>query len=309
MTFGEAVQGFAGYLEFERRASINTRSAYGRDLDSLAGFLVKRKGEALALDGVDIYTLRGWLGEMARTVQPATVARKLAAVRSLFRWARRKGHLKRDVASELASPKVRRPLPTLLSVDAVARVVESPNDTDGPSALREAAILELLYGSGLRVSELAGLDLDAVDRTAMQVRVIGKGNRERLVPIGSKCAAAIDAYLARRSELAHTRTASIDPRAVFVSTRGRRIPVREIQRLVKRWGALGAGRSDLHPHAMRHAFATHLLDGGADLRAIQELLGHSSLSTTQRYTHVSVDHLLRVYDQAHPLAKAPSKSR
>ncbi len=309
-TLTDAIDGFERYLEFERRASPNTRAAYRRDLRSLDEYLARRGARAspMAFDRVDVYVLRGWLGEIARTVQPATVARKLAAVRSLFRWGRRKGHLRRDPAAELASPKVRRPLPTLLSVDAASRVVES-SDAGTPSALRDAAILELLYGSGLRVSELAGLDLAALDLGARSVRVLGKGNKERIVPFGSKCDEALQAYLARRAELAHPRTRALDPRAVFVSRRGRRMPVREIQRLVKRAGALGAGRADLHPHALRHAFATHLLDGGADLRAIQELLGHASLTTTQRYTHVSVEHLLRVYDQAHPLAKAPRKSR
>jgi integrase/recombinase XerC len=311
LTVTEAIDGFARYLEFEKRSSPNTRAAYARDLATLAKFLEERKGAVVPLEKVDIYALRGWLGEIARDVTASTVARKLAAVRSLFRWARRKGHLKRDPAAELASPKVRRPMPTLLSVDAAARVVESPvPDGRGDVVpLRDTAALELLYGSGLRVSELVALDLGAIDRDARQVRVVGKGNKERIVPLGSKCEAALDAYLARRAELAHPKTRALDPKAVFLSRRGRRMPVREIQRLVRRAGAMGAGRADLHPHAMRHAFATHLLDGGADLRAIQELLGHASLSTTQRYTHVSIDHLLRVYDGAHPLAKAPTKAR
>ncbi len=308
LTVPEAIEGFARYLEFEKRASPHTRAAYRRDLGTLARFLDERK-KGVALDRIDVYALRGWLGEVARGVSATTVARKLAAVRSMFRWARRKGHLKRDPAAELASPKVRRPMPTLLSADAAARVVESPTP-DGRGdvvPLRDAAVLELLYGSGLRVSELCALDLGALERGMRQVRVIGKGNKERIVPLGSKCEAALDAYLARRAELAHPKTRALDPKALFVSRRGRRMPVREIQRLVTRAGMSGAGRGDLHPHAMRHAFATHLLDGGADLRAIQELLGHASLSTTQRYTHVSIDHLLRVYDGAHPLAKTPTR--
>jgi integrase/recombinase XerC len=164
-------------------------------------------------------------------------------------------------------------------------------------------MLELLYGSGLRVGELVGLSLDDVDLGEARARVLGKGKKERVVPLGGKCVAALDAYLPRRAALAHPRTRALDGRALFVSARGKRIGTRAVQALVKRYGALGAGRADLHPHALRHTCATHLLDGGADLRAIQELLGHASLSTTQRYTHVSMEHLLRVYDAAHPLAK------
>jgi integrase/recombinase XerC len=171
-------------------------------------------------------------------------------------------------------------------------------------------VLETLYASGLRVSELCGLDLGDVEvgppRGAGElgsVRVLGKGSKERVVPLGSAAAAAVRAYLERRDELRDHRTGAIDPRALFLSRRGARLGVRRVQILVHRYGALGAGRADLHPHALRHTCATHLLDGGADLRAIQTILGHASLSTTQRYTHVSIDHLTKVYDAAHPLAR------
>jgi len=189
------------------------------------------------------------------------------------------------------------------AVDAAKQIVEAPEGTE-PVALRDRAILELLYGSGLRVSELAGLSLSQVDLPGATARVLGKGAKERYVPLGGKCVAAMAAYFSVRSELRHRRTGAIDAHAVFVSTRGARLGVRAIERLVAKYGALGAGRADLYPHALRHTCATHLLEGGADLRAIQELLGHSSLSTTQRYTHVSMDHLMRVYDSAHPLARA-----
>jgi integrase/recombinase XerC len=160
----------------------------------------------------------------------------------------------------------------------------------------------------LRVSELAGLSIGDVDLDSASARVRGKGNKERLVPLGGKCVDAIRAYFTERSSFRNKKTGALDPRALFVTSRGARIGVRAIQELVHRYGALGAGRADLHPHALRHTCATHLLDGGADLRAIQELLGHSSLSTTQRYTHVSTEHLLKVYDAAHPLAhQSPKK--
>ena len=242
--------------------------------------------------------LRGWLAALTRTHAAPSVARKLAAVRAFFRFLRRQGHVTQSPAELLASPKVRRPLPTFVSPAGAAAVVEAPAGDDA-GALRDRALLELLYGSGLRVSEACGLDLVALDLPARQARVLGKGSKERVVPLGGPAAEALDAYLARRGELVR----GADPGAVFLTARGRRMGPRAVQRLVQKAGALGAGRADLHPHALRHSCATHMLDGGADLRAIQELLGHASLSTTQRYTHVSVEHLLQVYDRAHPLAR------
>jgi integrase/recombinase XerC len=286
-----ALEGFLQHLESERRASPHTVAAYRRDLASLVEHAGKR---------MDVYVLRSWLGQLARTHAPASIARKVAACRTFMRWMRRRGMIKESPADELASPKVRRPLPTFLSVDSAAQVMEAP-DTSTAFGLRDRAVLELLYGSGIRVAELCKLDLTDVDLPAAAARVLGKGKKERLVPLGSKAIAAISAWLAARPAVLHK--GKQDARALFLSKRAARLGVRQVQDLVQRYGALGAGRADLHPHALRHTCATHLLDGGADLRAIQELLGHSSLSTTQRYTHVSMDHLMRVYDQAHPLAK------
>lgn len=254
--------------------------------------------------------LRAFLGQLARTRAPASVARKIAAVRALFRYLMRRGEALVSPAEELALPKVRRPLPTFLNVDAAAEVMTAPEagaNADSVEALRDRAFLETLYGAGLRVSELTGLDLDHIEIEGEglgSVRVLGKGSKERVVPLGSEAVAALRHYLERRDELRDPKTGSIDPRALFLSRRGARLGVRRVQALVQRYGALGAGRADLHPHALRHTCATHLLDGGADLRAIQKMLGHQSLSTTQRYTHVSVDHLVKVYDAAHPLARA-----
>jgi integrase/recombinase XerC len=203
---------------------------------------------------------------------------------------------------------VRRPLPTLLNVDAAAEVMVAP-PPDTVEGLRDRALLETLYGAGLRVSEACGLDVNDVELSIKglgSVRVLGKGNKERVVPIGAAAVAAIRAYLARRGELRHPKTGFLDPTAVLVSKRGARLRSSGAYDIVRRYGALGAGRADLHPHALRHTCATHLLDGGADLRSIQKLLGHASLSTTQRYTHVSVDHLMKVYDSAHPLARRRS---
>jgi integrase/recombinase XerC len=298
----EALSSFLTYLEVERRASPHTCAAYRTDLTSFVAFAAARarRGDA-GLDAFDLYTLRSWLGALARTHAANSVARKVSALRTWSRWMQRQGHLRESGADLLASPKVRRGLPAFVSVDAAAEIVESPASATAESA-RDRAVLELLYGSGLRVSELSALDLHAVDLAAGSVRVVGKGNKERVVPVGRRACAAVRAYLDVRGDF-RGKSGRQDPTALLLSSRGLRLGPRAVQRLVQRYGALGAGRADLHPHALRHSCATHLLDGGADLRAIQEILGHASLSTTQRYTHVSMDHLLKVYDRAHPLAR------
>lgn len=298
----EAVRLFLAYLTTERRAPRNTVLAYGRDLASLLLFAEARAPEALASPrALDVYVLRGWLGQLARKCAPSSLARKIAAVRTWLRWLQRQGHLDKNVAEQLATPKVIRPLPTFVSASAAAEIVTAPGH-DTAAHARDTAILELLYGSGLRVSEAVGLRVGDVDLAARTARVLGKGDKERVVPLGKQSCAALGLYLGTRPLLVHPRTRAQDPSALFLSMRGRRLTVRAVEDLVHKYGALGAGRADLHPHALRHTCATHLLEGGADLRTIQEILGHSSLRTTQRYTHVSMNHLLRVYDAAHPLA-------
>lgn len=302
MSPDEALVAFVAYLEGEKRASPHTVSAYRHDLESLLAFVRAKSASDVSLESIDLYALRGWLGQLSRTIAPSSVARHVAAVRTWMRWLRRRGVLTKSPADELASPKARRPLPTFLSVDAAAEVMETP-DASTPTGKRDRAILELLYGSGVRVSELGALSRGDVDLEGREARVLGKGKKERNVPIGEKCATALVAYLEVRGQFRHPKTGDHDAHALFLSARGRRLGVRAVQDLVHKYGALGAGRADLHPHALRHTCATHLLDGGADLRAIQEFLGHSSLSTTQRYTHVSMEHLMKVYDAAHPLAR------
>lgn len=312
---GAAVERFLRYLAAERRASAHTSSAYRGDLEQLLSHVRTRRrerGDARPLRpaDVDVLALRGWLGELARSHAPPSVARKIAAARALFRYLVRRGEVEKSPAAELSLPKTRRPLPTFLGVDAAKEVVLSPAASEAED-LRDRAILEMLYGSGLRVSELCGLDLDQLalgQPGASTVHVHGKGNKERVVPVSTHAEKALARYLERRGELcAGAKRKLADDRALFLSSRGQRLAPRRVQELVKKYGVLGAGRADLHPHALRHTFATHLLDGGADLRAIQKLLGHSSLSTTQRYTHVSIDHLMKVYDKAHPLARRPAK--
>ena len=309
---------FVVHLEAEKRASPNTVEAYGRDLDALLAFVDARAADRRfssetrrTTQRLDVYALRGWLGELARTCKPVSVARKIASVRAFCRWMKQKGHADTNPAAELVLPKNRRELPVVLAAEDAATFVESPEASltgamreHEAVALRDRAFLELLYSSGVRVSEACGLELGALSLSEKTARVLGKGNKERLVPIGSKAETALRAWLEVRHLLTHPKTLYIDPKAVFVSTRGRRLGPRAAQLLVRKYGLASVGRPDLHPHALRHTCATHLLDGGADLRSIQEMLGHSSLSTTQRYTHVSVAHLLAVYDAAHPLAKA-----
>ena len=298
VTLDEAIAGFGRYLESERRASVRTVEAYGDDLKGLLAFARSRGSSAVEdVGAVDVYLLRGWLGTLARKHAPSSIQRKVSAVRTWMRWLRRRRVIATCPADELAAPKVR------LSVDAARQVVEAASG-DTPKALRDRAVLELLYGSGLRVSELCGLDLDELDLAGRSARVLGKGNKERVVPLGGRCLEALSRWLEARPQWLRESRHPDAARAVFLTVRGRRLYMRAVEQLVQDYGALGAGRADLHPHALRHTCATHMLDGGADLRAIQEMLGHASLSTTQRYTHVSMEHLMRVYDAAHPMARA-----
>jgi integrase/recombinase XerC len=290
---------FERYLSSERRSSPLTVETYGRALRELRAFLVR---ETFALDATRVKTgvLRAWLASLFGTCSSATLARKIASVRSFYRFLVKKRMAKENPAAALKSPKVKRTLPRFLTVDEAFRVVDAPkNDTARaePLRMRDAAILELLYGAGIRVSELATLRMGDVDLAAGQLRVLGKGNKERIAPFGGAARAALEEYLALRPSLLRRE---LD--ALFLGARGTALGARQVQNIVQRYGALGAGRGDLHPHALRHSCATHLLDAGADLRSIQEMLGHASLSTTQRYTHVSVDRLMEVYDRAHPMA-------
>lgn len=298
----QQIRRFETYLVSERRSSERTVTTYLRALEELHAFLAK---EDLPLDAtrINVVALRAWLASMFAASSSATLARKIATVRSFYRFLMRKGLTKESPAAALKTPRVKRTLPRFLTVDEAFRVVEAPKDDrarDEPLRVRDAAMLELLYGAGLRVSELAGLRLRDVE--ARTVRVLGKGGKERIAPFGGAAERALDAYLAVRPQLRSPRTGEQHADALFLGRFGTKLTARQVQNIVQRYGALGAGRGDLHPHALRHSCATHLLDAGADLRSIQELLGHASLSTTQRYTHVSVDRLMEVYDRAHPMA-------
>jgi integrase/recombinase XerC len=296
-----AIEEFAAHLTAERDRSEHTVRAYVGDVTDLVDHLV-RLGRT-DLGGLDVAALRSWLARQ-RTLgrARATLARRASAARTFTAWAHRQGLIAADPGGLLGSPKARRELPGVLAVDAAAAVLDAvaaaAADRD-PVALRDRALLELLYATGIRVGELVGLDVNDVDRHRRVVRVLGKGRKERSVPFGAPADDAVHDWLA------HGRPHLALPAAgdgVFVGVRGNRLGARAAREIVHVRIRAVPGAPDLGPHGWRHAAATHLLDGGADLRSVQELLGHASLATTQVYTHVSVDRLRRAYQQAHPRA-------
>jgi len=295
-----AIALYLEHLAHERRCAAKTVETYARSLDEFAAFLEVR-GAADDVARVDAAAVRAYVAGLYGANGSATQGRKLAALRGLFSFLRRRGLQESNPAQAVRSPRLKRRLPRFVTVDEAARLVEAGGGDD-PAELRDTAVAEILYGSGLRVSEVVGLDLGAVDREARLVRVAGKGGKERIVPLGRKAAEALDAYLPRRREVVTVRGRAPHPTALFMNRSGGRLSVRAVQRMTRRRGLDTGARESVNPHALRHSCATHLLDAGADLRVIQELLGHASLSTTQRYTHVCIDGLMKVYDKAHPLA-------
>jgi integrase/recombinase XerC len=298
----EPVTAFLRHLEVEKHASPHTVRAYGRDLDHWVRFITEPAGaapnERRVLDATT-RDVRAWLAALhARGLDPVSVTRKLAAVRSLYRFLVRRGALRRNPGREVRAPRPARKLVTFLPADEAKAVVDA-RGLGGDTRERDVAVLEMLYATGLRVSELASLDLESLDRDARTVRVLGKGSKERMVPYGAPAARALEAYLDRRATARGP---------VFVNRRGGRLTPRSIHTIVRRAARAAGVTRRVSPHTLRHTFATHLLDRGADLRVIQELLGHSRLSTTQRYTHVSTAQLLKTYEAAHPRAAASRPS-
>lgn len=299
------IEAYLAFLSTERRSSKLTVDTYRRDLQALRLF-AKQQGYPLDATKLDLRLLRSFLASLFHQNRPPTMARKIAAIRSFFRFLIQRGMTHHNPATSLRLPKISKPLPEFMSVIDTFEVMEAPERVslkDNVLALRDRAILETLYGSGLRVSELVGLDLEMIDLEDRCARVVGKGKKERLVPLGTLSLKALVGYLGVRCKLHRSNTHVPDNRALFLSRQGRRISVRQVQYIVAKYGSSGAGRARLHPHTLRHTCATHLLDAGADLRGIQELLGHATLSTTQRYTHVTVDRLMEIYDRAHPSAR------
>lgn len=294
ITLAQQINQFCLYLETERNVSPHTLTAYRSDLEQLNLFVVREKGELTSATDIDHLLLRRLLALVSKNTKKSSIGRKLAAIRSFLRYFMRIGVLAKNPAELISTPKKDKKLPFHLDIDQTTTLMESPT-TDHKHGLRDKAILELLYSSGLRVSELTGLDLKHIDLAGEMVRVLGKGGKERIVPIGSKARAALKAYLEKRGM-------PEDNEAFFLNSRGNRINRRSVARIVDEHVMRIAAFKRISPHILRHTFATHLLEGGADLRAIQELLGHASLSTTQKYTHVGIDRLMEVYDKAHPKA-------
>ncbi len=293
----DALEAFRRHLEFELSRSAHTVRAYSRDIAALLEHAARRGVTSPA--ELDLAVLRSWLARLRSSgAARSSLARRGSSARVFTAWASRRGLLATDPGALLATPKGRRPLPDVLRADEAVRLVEQV-DGGSPEQLRDRAALELLYATGIRVGELCGLDVDDVDAERALVRVLGKGNRERNVPYGQPAGQAIQAWLSRGRP--QWRTGDSGP-ALLLGRRGRRLDVRAARTLVHRRLADVPGAPDLGPHGLRHSAATHLLEGGADLRSVQELLGHASLATTQIYTHVSVERLRASYAQAHPRA-------
>jgi tyrosine recombinase XerC len=294
----EHVEQFLDYAAVVKAVSPKTVSCYRQDLEQLLEFLSLRgitKTEEVTLQ--DLTAFLAYVRSTGR--KAATMARKLSAVRGFWRHLYRSGIVPRDVAALIDSPRLEKRLPKFLTHDEMVRLLAAPEPTS-PLGLRDRAVLETFYSTGLRVSELVALDLDDLPSEDI-LRVHGKGDKERLAVLGASARAAVDAYLERGRPALLNGTAT---QALFISERGGRIADRSIRRMVVKYTRRAVGRA-LGPHALRHTFATHLLDGGADLRSVQEMLGHSQLSTTQTYTHVSREHLMWVYQRAHPRANLP----
>lgn len=301
----QLIQRFLEMLAVEKGYSPHTCRGYGVDLGDFLEFYqgTGKAGsgpspeahEAPGLDTVTPVMIRGYLAQLHGRNRKTTIARKLAALRSFFRYLVKHGELKENPAEGIPVPKQSKPIPDFLAVDEIFRFLDAVKG-DSPAALRDRALFETLYATGIRVSELAGLNLDSVDHQNQIIRVQGKGDRERVVPIGAAALAAIKRY----REALPADKLSQGETALFLNLRGGRLSARSIGRLLAQWGRKLGMERPLHPHMMRHTFATHLLDAGADLRVVQELLGHQSLSTTQKYTHVSIDQLMGTYDKAHP---------
>lgn len=307
----EQLEPFLDFLRLNRNLSRHTVRAYGSDLSQFFEFAAARLGRAPRLDDFEHRLVRDYLADTYERRQASSSSgRKLAAVRTFARYLRREGLLENDPGTLLSAPKVERRMPAHMAVDEVGALLAAP-DASTPLGLRDRAILELFYASGLRLSELVGLDLEDVNLSGRMVRVLGKGGKERIVPFNPAAAAAIREYLpARRVLVLRAPRAAMPAKGaarrmgdpLFVNYRGGRLSSRGVARMVRRHVTRIGAQRGISPHALRHSFATHLLERGADLRAIQELLGHARITTTQRYTHVSAAQITEIYRRTHPRA-------
>jgi integrase/recombinase XerC len=298
--FESVLSRFGQYVLLEMGRSENTVKAYSKDIETMFAFSQERGCSELA--DIGIMELRGWLAaQRMQGLSSATLARRATAIRTFFAWATSQNYIEHDPADALVIPKVGKRLPNVLAQNQAESVMElaaTRADDDSPTHIRDRAILEILYASGIRVGELVGLDINDIDESRRTLKVTGKGNKQRVVPFGVIAEEALTDYLKRaRPSLQNAQSGT----AVFLGARGKRIDQRVVRLMVTQVLA-GLDVPDLSPHGFRHTAATHLLEGGADIRTVQEMLGHASLSTTQLYTHVSMDRLRKVYEQAHPRA-------
>lgn len=319
-----AIEKFVQYLRYERNASPSTLENYRIDVEQFRDFLTPPGEATLPINHVDHRIVREFVSSLHdRRLEKSSIARKLSALRAFFKFCMREHLAKQNPARLVSTPKLPKRIPRVLKPDELNGFLDSVANGSladrargrskrKPTAYsrqdeqlilrRDRAILELLYASGLRVSELVGLNLSRIDQHGQMLRVLGKGRKERVVPYGAKAREALEAYWPVRAEILQEPRTKVDPEAVFVNHRGGRLTTASVRTLVKKYARLCNIDWNLHPHSLRHAFATHLLSDGADLRAIQDLLGHVSLSTTQRYTQASIEELMAVYDKSHPHA-------
>ncbi len=295
----EHINSFIEYLRIERNYSKNTIESYLIDISDFKDFLIEANGELPILDDIDYLTIRSYLAKLqGRQLARSTILRKLSSLRSFFKYLYRRGYVKIDPTSNLSSPKLQRKLPDFLELFEVELLLSAP-DTNTNIGLRDLAIMELLYSTGMRVGELLALDLNDLDITNAIVKVRGKGRKERIIPVGKTAIDAIKRYLEVRQELASDKHSP----ALFLSERGNRLPgSASVRRRIEKYAKTAGIKKKITPHTLRHTFATHMLNAGADLRSVQEMLGHVNLSTTQIYTHLTAERLKKVYEKAHPRA-------
>jgi len=303
-----AIRAFSNHIEIERNLSPHTKRSYVNDVKQFEQFLLRngisvRKGGNDNRIDVDQMTIRAFLAFLYRkNIKKVTISRKIASLRAFFKYLLREGRVKNNPAELIQAPKIDKYLPTFLSVDEVFSLVGTTFKSDS-FGLRDKAMIELIYSSGVRVGELTGLNIKDIDWISGLVKIRGKGKKERIVPMGGPAAEALKQYVGKRDELVKKKRDNEDDDALFLNRFGTRMSTRSVGRLLDKYVLSSGINKKIGPHALRHTFATHLMDGGADLRVIQELLGHESLSTTQKYTSVSVGKLLEIYDRAHPKAK------
>ena len=293
------------YLKVERNASPHTITSYQNDLGQFRDFCQNHyKMEEPNLDKVERITIRLWLGELSeKDLAKSTIARKVSAVRSFFKYSFKRGFVEQNPAHLLITPKKDQPLPKTISAEDIERMMTSLAEAENPRAIQRWAIMELFYSTGIRLSELVGLNEEDIDTRLNQIKVLGKGSKQRIVPMGKQAQKALKHHLSGKSNLYGKRTDTDAKKAVFLAANGQRMYPRAVQRIIKKILTQFSEVTQKSPHVLRHSFATHLLDKGADIRVIKELLGHADLSATQVYTHTSVERLKNVYELAHPRAK------